>query len=489
MTWLGAVLAVCVLAALTAIAVSDAKRMTIPPVLVLGLIVGGLAWVVVGGGLKMAGTSPWEHAFGLVAGFGVPLAIILGAKAVGRRWPIYPGDGMLMGAVGVVVGVRLLFWSVAIGSMLAIVHRICIQVRRGRPIGAGYLPAGPGLAAGAAIVFVAVNSGVAFSAGKTGAGAEGQTRVVATELVVTSRSLPSELAGRSVDLQEGGPLPFKTLLARIGEAAGVGVAIEERPARIAGGAAELPEPPALAVDTGKALQTVLDDVARIAGYSWEWKDETIVFYRYWDTGWAAPAEVAGMVSEELVTGGDGGLFGWLRRVLGGGDAGGEAYQEPLAGVEEAYQEPSDRVEDASAVAVAEGDAGEVADVVVGSAADVAGGASGSGEAGQGLAGEGVPGEQAIAGAEVKPEGEVGREWHVDPEGQKTVRGVLEDWALQADWKVAWRARHDFSVGAPATFQGKFLEAVDLLLSDPRLSRVLVVRAHSNRYLVVESAGG
>ena len=38
-------------------------------------------------------------------------------------------------------------------------------------------------------------------------------------------------------------------------------------------------------------------------------------------------------------------------------------------------------------------------------------------------------------------------------------------------------------------QREFLEAVDSLLSDPRVSRSLVVRAYANRYLVVESAGG
>ena len=99
MSWVGAVLAVAVLAALTAIAVSDAKRMTIPPLLVAGLVVGGLGWVAVGGGLAMAGTSPWEHGIGLLVGVGVPAAIILAAEAVGRRWPIYPGDGMLKGQV------------------------------------------------------------------------------------------------------------------------------------------------------------------------------------------------------------------------------------------------------------------------------------------------------------------------------------------------------------------------------------------------------
>ena len=79
-------------------------------------------------------------------------------------------------------------------------------------------------------------------------------------------------------------------------------------------------------------------------------------------------------------------------------------------------------------------------------------------------------------------------WEVDPASQKTLRGVVESWARKAEWKVDWRTPRDFSVGAAAAFEGPFLKAVDGLFSDPQVSRVLLVSAHANRYLVVREAG-
>ena len=481
MTVEGYVLAAAVVGLLGAIAVSDARRMRIPPALVVALVCVGVTWLLSGGGREAVGTVPWEHVAGVAFGVGVPGAIIVAAQARGRRWPIYPGDAMLLGAVGAVVGLRLLAWSIVIGCALAIVHRVCVQSRRGRRIVAGYLPAGPGLCAGAALVFVAVNAGFAFSAQAGAPPATSPARIAATELLLVKTSLPPELADKTIVLAVGVPLYLPALAARIGEQAGVDVEIQERPARIAGGATELPAPPAFEPGGERGLRDLLDEVTHRAGYSWEWKAGRVVVYRYWDTGWLASRAAEVRVAIEPEPSG-GGLIGWLKRLFeGGGTAVGES--EGGVGPENAV------------TAVLDADKALVAEEIVAEALVPADDGLKS------AAGEGKPGIEAETGA-AKPADMVSEagpararaldedlEWHVDPEGQKTVRGVLEAWAEKAEWKIAWRAREDFSVGAAATFSGDFLEVVDLLLSDPRVSRSLVVRAYANRYLVVESAGG
>ena len=214
-----------------------------------------------------------------------------------------------------------------------------------------------------------------------------------------------------------------------------------------------------------------------AGYSWEWKAGRVVVYRYWDTGWltSRAAEVPAVFEPEAS---GGGLIGWLKRLFEGG---GTAAEESEGGVA-----PENAV-----TAVLDADKELAAEEVVAEALapDDDGPKSAAGEEKPGMEAEPGAAKAAETLSEAVPARAEDLEWHVDPEGQKTVRGVLEAWAEKAEWKIAWRAREDFSVGAAATFSGEFLEAVDLLLSDPRVSRSLVVRAYANRYLVVESAGG
>ncbi len=471
------VLAAAVVGLLGAIAVSDARRMRIPPAMVVALVCVGVAWLIFGGGREAVGTVAWEHVAGVAFGVGVPGAIIAAAQARGRRWPIYPGDAMLLGAVGAVVGLRLLAWSIVIGCALAIVHRVCVQLRRGRRIVAGYLPAGPGLSAGAALVFVAVNAGFAFSAQEGAPPAAAPARIAATELLLAKTNFPPELANKTIVLAVGVPLHLPALVARIGEQAGVEVEIQERPARIAGGGTALPAAPAFEPGGERGLRDLLDEVTHKAGYSWEWKAGRVVVYRYWDTGWltSRAAEVPAAFEPEAS---GGGLIGWLKRLFEGG---GTAAEESEGGVA-----PENAV-----TAVLDADKELAAEEVVAEALapDDDGPKSAAGEEKPGMEAEPGAAKAAETLSEAVPARAEDLEWHVDPEGQKTVRGVLEAWAEKAEWKIAWRAREDFSVGAAATFSGEFLEAVDLLLSDPRVSRSLVVRAYANRYLVVESAGG
>jgi len=172
-----------VLGALAGIAVVDAKRMVIRLDLVAVLMLAGLCWLFGGGGMERLGTEWSLHLAGAGLGAGLPMALILGAEAFGRRWPIYPGDALLLCAVGGLLGLRWFLWVTALGSCVAVLQRICVQTRRGRPLNAGYLPAGPGLALGAAVVFVAVNAGVGFAAEDAKGSGEQGVQIVATELL------------------------------------------------------------------------------------------------------------------------------------------------------------------------------------------------------------------------------------------------------------------------------------------------------------------
>ena len=486
MSVLGIAFGVAVLAALAAIAVIDARRMTISPAWFAGLLAAGAGWLIAGGGIERIGAGWWSHAAAAAVGFGLPMAAILGAEWMGRRWPIYPGDAALLGAVGALLGLRGLFQAMALGAALALVHRACVQRKRGRRMTAGYLPAAPGLAAGAAAVFVALNAGFALAdkhTPETGRDLGEPFRIVATELPPVKTPLPAALAEREVALDIAVSIPFADLVARIGDAAGIAVAIEERPARIAGGGATLAEPPPMDAGEETRLGALLDDVAARAGYGWEWKDERIVFYRYRDTAWIAERPGSTPPAPEVAApepSGDpvSGLFAWLGRLFGG--TGREETPEAspaadVAGTEAALAASSP--EDGPARTAEE-------------TASLAGKPADAAEAGRKQDEEGKP----EVGGEVPPEAETAQApvpdpdppvWRVVPEDQKTLRGVLEAWAAEAEWTVAWRAERDFSVGAPAIFEGGFLEAVDSLLSDPGVSRVLTARAHANRYLVVE----
>ena len=442
-----------VIAALAAIAVVDARTKMVPVGWLVGLVAAGLGWLAVGGGLGLVGAGAWMHALGAAVGLGVPLGMIATAQWMGRRWPIFPGDALLLGAVGMILGLKAFLWALSLGCVLAIAHRVCLQRRRRRPLFAGYLAAGPGLAAGAVAMFVVLHAQFALAENEPPAPAGDAGQIAATELLPLKGRLPEELAGRAVSLEVGAPMPFGELIALIGEKAEIGVAVEERPSRLAEGGVRLRDPEPLEPGREGRLGRLLDDVASRAGYGWEWKNGRVVFYRYWDRSWPG----AEIVEVEKPKGPLDGVVAWLSGVFGSRES------EGVVG-------PEGPAEAGAAVAPEPGEA-----------------VSGEQEA---IEDRIDPREQAGEWAlplTLPPAPEDFTVWVVDPGRQRTVRGVVQAWAARADWKLAWRARQNFSVSAEARFEGEFLEAVDRLLSDPRLARVLAVSAHANRYLVVRDA--
>ena len=277
------------------IAARDARRFRIDPLAVSLLAAIGAIW-------RLAAPGPLAASLvdaGLGAALGLAFAAlpIAAAQALGRRWPVMPGDGLLLGAAGIPLGPLGVAWATAAGCLCAVVHRVCVQRRRRRPVASGYAPLAPGLAVGAMI---------ALSGGPLAQG------IAATEIRTPPPALPAEFARREASLAVLEPVSFPELARRISGAAGVPVEIEERPSRIAGGAADLPDPPPIALSFEGALPGLLRLAARRSGYDWTWRGGAVVFYRHRDAAQRAPEKSPDAAPAWLV---DSSRHGTLRAVL------------------------------------------------------------------------------------------------------------------------------------------------------------------------------
>lgn len=156
--------AAAALALLAAIARVDALRLEISPPLVAALVAAAVVWRASGGGAGGAGS--WgAAAAGAAAGALIVLAPIALAQALGRPWPLFPGDAMLLAGMGFLLGPVALSWALIVGCAASVAYRVCLQRRRGRPLWRGYAPLGPGMATGAAAVLVALEVGLAAEGG------------------------------------------------------------------------------------------------------------------------------------------------------------------------------------------------------------------------------------------------------------------------------------------------------------------------------------
>ena len=304
------ILAAAVLIPMAALAAVDGRHAIVDPRLVLVLLAAAAAWRILGAG---AGTSrmSWLGAgAGLALGAGAAAVPIAVAHWRRRRWPLYPGDAMMLGAFGFLLGPLGLAWTMLLGSAFALLHRLCLQRRRGRPFRKGLVPLGPGMTAGAAVVFLCLNFGVALAGDRTPAvtaaplppapaagDAPKGMALPATELVPGFAALPGELARREVSLEQSEAVPFRALVRRLSSLTGVTMAIEERPARVAGGTAILADPPPLRLAWRGTLAGLLDRVAALSGYDWSWTGGAVVFHRYWDVEQRSPAASAAGTAE------------------------------------------------------------------------------------------------------------------------------------------------------------------------------------------------
>ena len=169
---------------MAAMAVLDARRAVVDPRLVLALLAAAAVWRY----LSPGGDSPWTPWTGMALGIAAVALPIIVAQLRGRRWPLYPGDAMMLGAFGFLLGPIGLAWTMLLGSAFSLAYRVWVQRRRGRRIRKGLVPLGPGMTAGAAVVFLCVNFGVAFAAGEPPP--HGVPAVTGTAAAVTVSPLP-----------------------------------------------------------------------------------------------------------------------------------------------------------------------------------------------------------------------------------------------------------------------------------------------------------
>ena len=134
-----------VLAAMAAMAVLDARRAVVDPRLVLALLAAAAAWRYPG----PDGNSPWMPWIGMALGIAAVALPIMVAQLRGRRWPLYPGDAMMLGAFGFLLGPIGLAWTMLLGSAFSLAYRVWVQRQRGRPVRKNLVPLGPGMTAGA----------------------------------------------------------------------------------------------------------------------------------------------------------------------------------------------------------------------------------------------------------------------------------------------------------------------------------------------------
>ena len=263
-----------VLAAMAAMAVLDARRAVVDPRLVLALLAAAAVWRY----LSPGDDSPWLPWIGMALGIAAVALPIALAQLRGRRWPLYPGDAMMLGAFGFLLGPIGLAWTMLLGSAFSLAYRVWVQRQRGRPVRKNLVPLGPGMTAGAAVVFLCVNFGVAFAAGEppphgvpavTGTAAlvtvsplpdiaPGGAPLPATELAPVSTGLPESIATRELVFEQNDAVSFPVALRRLSSLSGIATAIEERPARIAGGMAILSDAPPIRLIWRGALAGLLD---------------------------------------------------------------------------------------------------------------------------------------------------------------------------------------------------------------------------------------
>ena len=304
-----------VLAAMAAMAVLDARRAVVDPRLVLALLAAAAVWRY----LSPSDDSPWFPWTGMalgIAAVALPIAI---AQWRGRRWPLYPGDAMMLGAFGFLLGPVGLAWTMLLGSAFSLAYRVWVQRRRGRRIRKGLVPLGPRhdhrggrgvpvrqfrrclrcrrtAASWRARRHRSGGYGNGFPFARTRAGGSpasgdgtgsGQHRA-ARGNCHSGRGVRAE---RCSFLPRGDPAAFSFPVAirRLSSLSGISITIEERPARIAGGMAILSDAPPIRLVWRGALAGLLDRLAALSGYDWTWREGTVVFYRYWDIEQRAPA--------------------------------------------------------------------------------------------------------------------------------------------------------------------------------------------------------
>ena len=487
------------LAALLWIAVEDARRMTVDARVVLAAVLAGLVWRAVAAD---SGAGPLSPAFwagpaaGGLLGLAAFAAPVLLARWRGARRPLYSGDAMLLAGFGLVLGPTGLAWTLGLGCSLALAHRACIQHRRRRPLRRGLTPFGPGLAAGAGVVFLLFATGALAAPADPNRPAAPRP-LAARELAPVPVPLPDAIARRRLDLKApGAALAFPDAVARIAAGAGIAARIEERPARTATGAVVLDPPPTLRLGSARTVSAAVTRAATAAGYAWTWHPGRdggageLVFYRYWDRDWQIGHPPKPPLADPLEARIEAGTGDTPVRVVPPDKAAPTGEKPPAIDAPPGRRAEKKKTGDDAApplsllgpttVPPATADNKKTYD-----------------DAAPPLPLTGpttVPPATATKKTEETEETATAlptpAPWEVLPSRHATLRAVLDGWCRRAGWTLVWKPRRRYAVTAEARFGGDFLSAVDGLLADATTRRSLVARAYAaNRHLVIDDAGG
>ena len=222
-----------------------------------------------------------------IAAVAVPIAI---AQWRGRRWPLYPGDAMMLGAFGFLLGPVGLAWTMLLGSAFSLAYRVWVQrqarpahPQRPRAARPGYDRRG---GRGVPVrqfrrCFRCRRTAAAWRAGRHGNGGHGNGFSLCPnsrgrKSCFRRRNWPRRAPRCPRQLPLGiwcsnrtmTPFPYRLALRRLSSLSGIATAIEERPARIAGGMAILSDAPPIRLVWRGALAGLLDRLAALSGYDW-----------------------------------------------------------------------------------------------------------------------------------------------------------------------------------------------------------------------------
>lgn len=275
---------------LTGIACWDLRHHAISPWAAAALLVAGVAWHAT----TAFHANEWKlfllAPVGLVTGTITGTAILFLVMTGSGRWPLSRGGPLLVPAIGACLGPFTAPLGIAIGLAIVIMCDIRLHYA---PEGDDHRPHVPLVACMAAGVLLVFAFMPPFARAQ-------EDRANDIDAVMESERLAAVVLAPDVDpgppgtdehmtsLAAAEPLTLAEAAARLEALTLLAVEIEERPSRT-GIIHPLEAPPPVRFDLSGSLVEIVDRLAALYRYRWEWRDTTIVLYRYWDAEFAAAA--------------------------------------------------------------------------------------------------------------------------------------------------------------------------------------------------------
>ena len=222
---------------------------------------------------------------GILVGALCGILLITALRTGMGRWPLSRGGLLLLPAIGACLGPLTAPAGIALGLAIGAAwdcwrYFTCDEYRPGR------VPLVACVVAGTMIIFAAWPP---YARGQEATGDIGMAteseRLAAVVLAPDVDPGPPGADEHMTALVATEPLTLAEAAARLEAHTFIAVEIEERPSRT-GTAHPLAEPEPARFDLSGSLVEIVDRLAALYRHRWEWRDTTIVFYRYWDAEFA-----------------------------------------------------------------------------------------------------------------------------------------------------------------------------------------------------------